>query len=39
MAVVMEILGHDDEGMSEHYTHGGDEAIKAAAAAMPDITA
>lgn len=38
MAVVMDILGHGSEEMSEHYTHGSDEAIKAAAA-MPDVTA
>ncbi|MEQ1858476.1 MAG: site-specific integrase [Chthoniobacteraceae bacterium] len=36
-AVVMELVGHDSEQMSEHYTHVGKEALKKAAASLPDI--
>jgi integrase len=36
-AVVMEMIGHDSEKMSEHYTHVGSEAMKKAADAMPDL--
>lgn len=39
MAVVMELIAEDSEEMSEHYPHVGDEAMKKADAAMPDITA
>jgi integrase len=37
-AVVQELIGHDSEQMSEHYTHVGSEALKKAAAALPDVT-
>jgi integrase len=37
-AVVQELIGHDSEQMSEHYTHVGSEALKKAAAAFPDLT-
>jgi integrase len=37
-AVVQELIGHDSEQMSEHYTHVGSEALKKAAAALPDLT-
>lgn len=37
-AVVMEIVGHDSEQMSEHYMHVGSEALKKAADAIPDVT-
>lgn len=36
-AVVMELVGHDSEQMSEHYTHVGDEALRKATAAFPDL--
>ena len=38
-AVVQELIGHDSEQMSEHYTHVGSEALKKAADALPDVTA
>lgn len=34
-AVVMELIGHDSEQMSEHYTHVGSEALRKAAEALP----
>ena len=37
-AVVMELIGHDSEQMSEHYTHVGSEALKQAAESLPDVT-
>lgn len=37
-AVVMELIGHDSEQMSDHYTHVGYEALKKAANALPDVT-
>ena len=37
-AVVMEMIGHDSEQMSEHYTHVGSEALKQAAESLPDVT-
>jgi len=37
-AVVQELIGHDSEQMSEHYTHVGSEALKKAANALPDVT-
>lgn len=37
-AVVMEMIGHDSEQMSQHYTHVGKEALAKAAAALPDLT-
>ena len=36
-AVVMEIVGHDFEQISAHYTHVGREALEKAAAALPEI--
>ena len=36
-AVVMEMVGHDSEQMSAHYTHVGREAMEKAAAALPEI--
>ncbi|MDQ3624436.1 MAG: tyrosine-type recombinase/integrase [Verrucomicrobiota bacterium] len=36
-AVVMELVGHDSEQMSEHYTHVGKEALARAAASLPDL--
>lgn len=38
-AVVMELIGHDSEQMSQHYTHVGQEAMKSAAMKMPDVMA
>lgn len=37
-AVVQELIGHDSEQMSEHYTHVGSDALKKAASALPDVT-
>lgn len=37
-AVVQELIGHDSEQMSAHYTHVGSEAMEKAAAAFPDLT-
>jgi integrase len=34
-AVVMELVGHDSEQMSAHYTHVGQEALEKATAALP----
>lgn len=34
-AVVMEMIGHDSEAMSQHYTHVGIDAMKKAAETMP----
>jgi integrase len=36
-AVVMELVGHDSEAMSAHYTHVGTEALAKAVAALPRI--
>jgi integrase len=36
-AAVMEMIGHDSEQMSAHYTHVGIEALAKAAAALPEI--
>jgi integrase len=36
-AVVMEMVGHDSEQMSAHYTHFGREALERAAAALPEV--
>ena len=36
-AVVMELVGHDSEAMSAHYTHVGTEALAKAVAALPEI--
>lgn len=36
-AVVMEMVGHDSEQMSAHYTHVGREALERAAAALPEL--
>jgi integrase len=36
-AVVEELVGHDSEQMSAHYTHVGQAALQKAAAAFPTI--
>ncbi len=36
-AVVMELVGHDSQQMSEHYTHVGTEALKKATDSFPDV--
>lgn len=36
-AAVMEMIGHDSEQMSQHYTHAGREALEKAAASLPDL--
>ena len=36
-AVVMELVGHDNEEMSQHYTRVGRTALKGAARAFPDL--
>ena len=36
-AVVMELVGHDSEAMSAHYTHVGAEAMQRAADSLPDL--
>ena len=36
-AVVMELVGHDSEQMSAHYTHVGREAMEKAAKSLPKI--
>jgi integrase len=36
-AAVMELVGHDSEQMSAHYTHVGQDALKKAAAMLPVI--
>jgi integrase len=36
-AVVMELVGHDSEAMSAHYTHVGTEALAKAVSALPEI--
>jgi integrase len=36
-AVVMELVGHDSEQMSAHYTHVGREALEKAAATLPKV--
>jgi site-specific recombinase XerD len=36
-AVVMELVGHDSEQMSEVYTHVGAEALQRAANSIPDL--
>jgi site-specific recombinase XerD len=33
----MELIGHDSEQMSQHYTHVGQDALRKAADALPDI--
>ena len=35
-AVVMELVGHDSEAMSAHYTHTGEEAMRKGAAVLPE---
>lgn len=37
-AVVMELVGHDSEQMSAHYTHVGNEALKKATDSFPDVS-
>lgn len=37
-AVVMELIGHDSEEMSRHYTHVGREALEGATLKFPDVT-
>lgn len=36
-AAVMELVGHDSEQMSQHYTHVGREALEKAAGALPEL--
>ena len=36
-AVVMELVGHDSEQISAHYTHVGADALRRAAESLPDI--
>jgi len=36
-AAVMELVGHDSEQMSQHYTHVGRDALERAAASLPEI--
>ena len=36
-AAVMEMVGHDSEQMSAHYTHVGRDALVKAAASLPDL--
>lgn len=36
-AVVMELVGHDNEEMSQHYTRVGRTALQGAARAFPDL--
>jgi integrase len=36
-AAVMELVGHDSEQMSQHYTHVGREALAKAAASLPEL--
>jgi integrase len=36
-AVTMELIGHDSPEISQHYTHVGIEALKKAAAALPEV--
>ena len=36
-AVVMELVGHDSERMSDIYTHVGTEAMQKAADSLPDL--
>ena len=36
-AAVMELVGHDSEQMSAHYTHVGREALEKAAASLPSL--
>ena len=38
-AVVQELIGHDSEQMSKHYTHVGREALRKAADALPSVEA
>ena len=37
MAAVMELVGHDSEQISEHYTHVGFDSLQKAADSLPDI--
>lgn len=39
MAAVMELVGHDSEQISQHYTHVGFESLEKAANSLPDILA
>jgi hypothetical protein len=36
-SIVMDIIGHDSELMSAHYTHVDEEAKRKAIALLPDI--
>ncbi|MES2470264.1 MAG: tyrosine-type recombinase/integrase [Verrucomicrobiota bacterium] len=36
-SVVMELIGHDSEQMSQHYTHTGEAALLAAVNALPQL--
>ena len=36
-AAVMELVGHDSEQMSAHYTHVGLDSLKKAAASLPAL--
>ena len=36
-AAVVEIIGHDSEQMSQHYTHTGREALERVAASLADL--
>jgi integrase len=36
-AVTMELIGHDSPEISQNYTHVGIEALKKAAAALPEV--
>jgi integrase len=36
-AAVMELVGHDSEQMSAHYTHVGADALKKAASSLPEL--
>ena len=36
-AAVMELVGHDSQAMSQHYTHVGMEALEKAAGSLPDL--
>lgn len=37
MAVVMEMIGHDSEQMSRHYTHVGKESLERAVRVLPEL--
>ena len=36
-AAVMELVGHDSEQMSAHYTHVGSDALRKAASYLPEL--